>query len=476
MTGATMSKARQWWTLAVLCSGVGLVMAAVTSMYAAGPDIARAIGASQTQLTWIVDAYTLALAGLLLPAGALGDRFGRRRVLLAGLVLFVAAATALQFVDTSNGLIAVRAVLGVGAALILPATLSLITSTFPEDFRDTAVGIWTAAFTLAGGLAVLVTGVLLEFFSWRSTFWTILAGGVLVLLASLTVPTSREERPPPIDPGGSIVAVIAITLLVFGLIEAGLKGWSSPVIIASLGSGLLACAAFAAIQLLRSEPLLDVRLFKVRPFGVSAFTVTAAFASVYGIFFMAMEFQQFVLGYSALKAAAPVASMGITVIPISLVASPLTRRLGLRVVISVGCVLSAGAFLLLLTANAHSSYGLMFAVFLVMGSGVGLNMAPCTAAIINNVAAEKQGVAAAVNHTTRELGTALGVALLGGLLTSGYRIRVHAVTAQLPAAAREASRESIAGALGVADHLGAAGAGFATKARSAFVAATHHTS
>jgi MFS family permease len=444
--------------LFVLCSGVGLVMATLTSLYTAGPDLARSIGASQTDLTWIVDAYTVAVAGLLLPAGALGDRYGRREVMIGGLILFVAAAIVLQFVTTPPMVIADRVVLGVAAALILPATLSLITSTFPEDFRDAAVGIWTASFTLAGGLGVVSTGLLLEFFSWRSSFWSVLVGGIFVLLCSFTVPTSRDEHPPPLDSLGAVVAAIAITALVFGLIDAGLKGWSDPLIVGAVALGVGMCAMFAVVQLRAAEPLLDVRLFAIRPFGVSAFTVTACFAAVYGSFFMAMEYEQFVLGFSALKAALPVAAMGFTVIPISLVAARLTARVGLRVVTSLGCALSALSFLVFLSFDAGTSYPLVYTSFLVIGIGTGLNMAPCTAAIINNVSAEKQGVAAAVNHTTRELGTALGVALLGGVLSAGYRTRIAPALARLPAPTRGPSQESLPGALAVASSIGHRGA------------------
>jgi len=474
---AQLSRGRQLWMLTVLCCGIGMIMATLTSLYVAAPDLARSIGASQTQLTWIVDAYTVALTGLLLPSGALGDRYGRREMLIAGLLVWVGAAVVLQLVRTPGALIADRVVLGIAAAMILPPTLSLITSTFPDDFRDTAVSIWTASFTLCGGVGVIFTAILLGLFSWRSSFWAVLIAGVAMLLAALTLPTSRDERPPPVDPVGSAIAVVAITALVFGLIDAGIKGWSSPLIIGTIALGVVMCGVFALTQLTRSEPLLDVRLFAVRSFGVSALTVTAAFAGVYGMFFMAMQYQQFVLGSSALKAAVPIASMAFSVIPISLVSTRLTERFGLRVVISAGCLLSAGAFIVFDSVGSRSSYLTVFLAFQLIGAGTGLNMAPCTSAIINNVTADKQGVAAAVNHTTRELGTALGVALLGGVLTAGYRSHIVASLRHLPRAAREAGHNSIAEALAVAAHLHHRPAGHLVHAaRLAFVAGIHQTS
>jgi EmrB/QacA subfamily drug resistance transporter len=462
--------------LAVLCAAVGLVVAAITSLYTAGPDLARGIGASQTQLTWITDAYTLVMAGLLLPCGALGDRIGRRRTLIAGLIVFVLASIVIQFVQTPAALIATRAVLGVGAALILPSTLSLITSTFPADFRDTAVGIWTASFTMAGVIGGLLAAILLEFFSWHCAFWSILAGAVIILAASLTLPTSQEEHPPPLDPAGSLAIMISIGAFVYGFIEAGLGGWSSPRIIVAFAVGLVAAASFVAVQLRTREPLLDVRLFRIRPFAISAFTVTVSFAAIYGMFFLIMEYQQFEFGRSALGAVLPVAAMGITVIPLALASPWLTRRFGLRAIISTGCLLQAAGFLVLSHAGIHASTLVIYGTTMTLGTGLGLNMAPCTTAIINNVSEEKQGVAASVNHATREIGTALGVALFGGLISATYSAHVAAASRHLPAAARSASRQSIAGALQGAARAGRHGAPLAHAARVAFVDATHHTS
>jgi EmrB/QacA subfamily drug resistance transporter len=470
-----MSRTRQIWTLFVLCASVGVVMMTLTSLYTAGPDLTRALHASQTQLTWIIDIYTVAITGLLLPAGALGDRFGRKGVMIAGCVVFLCAAVVLQFVKTPSGVIAVRAVLGVGGALIMPATLSLITSTFPPSFRDTGVGIWTASFTLAGGLGVVGTGLLLEFFSWRCSFWVVLVGAIFMLVCSFTLPTSREKQPPPIDPVGSLIAVVAITSLVFGLIESGLKGWSSPVIIGTLSLGVAACAVFSLLQLRTRDPLLDVRLFRIRPFGVSALTVTVAFAGLYGSFFMGMEYLQFVLGKSALMAGLAVASMALTVVPMALLLGRIARRFSLRTLITTGLLLMGGGYAMCLLASAHTPYLASYLPYVPMGIGVGLNMVPCTSAIIDNVARHKQGVAAAVNHTTREMGTALGVALIGGVLTSAYTSRIVGITSHLPPAARGASRQSVAGALAVAAKLGHAGRPLAAAAHHAFVHAVHQT-
>jgi EmrB/QacA subfamily drug resistance transporter len=471
-----MSRARSVWVLAVLCAAVGLVITSVTSLYAAGAAIALDIGASETELTWIIDVYTLAMAGLLMPAGALGDRFGRRGVMIVGLVIFVIAAALLQVVDTPGTLIAARALFGVGAALILPTTLSLITSTFPANLRDTAVGVWTAAFSIAGVVGGSIAAVLLEFFSWRSAFWSVLIGGVLVLAVARTLPTSRDDDPPPIDVAGAMLAALSIAGLVYGLIEAGLHGWSNARIIGAFAIGLGAAVAFAAVELRSAHPLLDVRLFRNRRFGVAAFTVVVGFAAVYGLAFLIFPLQQFVYGISALNASLPMAAMAITVLPITLVAARLTRLVGLRVIVGGGCLFNAAGFAILTLVDVDTSRWVLVAATLTIGVGLGVSMAPCTSAILDNVPESKQGVAASVNHTVREVGTSLGVALFGGLISSVYADRVFAATESLPAPAREAGRESVAGALQLAGQLGPDGAALAHAARAAYVEAIQHTS
>jgi EmrB/QacA subfamily drug resistance transporter len=473
---ARMSAARRNWVLAVLCAAVGLVVASVTSLYVAGAAIARETGASETDLTWIIDVYTLAMGGLLLPAGALGDRFGRRGVMIVGLVVFVIAAVFLQIVDTPGTLIAARAALGIGGALILPSTLSLITSTFPPEFRNTGVGIWTAAFSITAVIGGTAAAILLEFFSWRSAFWSVLVGGILVLAAAFTLPSSREDDPPALDPPGSILSALSISALVFGFIEAGIHGWGSGRIIAAFAIGIGAAIAFALVELRTEKPLLDVRLFADRRFGVAAFTVTVSFGAVYGLAFLIFPLQQLIYGTSALTASLPMAAMAVSVLPITLVASRLTKMLGLRVVVGVGCLLNAAGFAILMAVDVDSPRLVLFAATLVIGCGLGLAMAPCTSAILDNVPDEKQGVAASVNHTVREVGTSLGVALFGGLLSTVYGSHILHATRQLPAPARDASRESLAAALRVAQQMGPDGSALATAARTAFVDAIQRTS
>lgn len=468
-----ISPARRTWLLIVCCSAVGLVMATMTGLYPVAPDIARHTGATQTEITWIVDAYVLAIAGLLLPAGAISDRYGRRGTLIAGLAIYCAGALMLVVVDTPGQLIAGRVVLGIGAAVALPSTLSLITSIYPKESRDTAVALWTASFGTAGGFGAFASSGLLEFFDWRSPLWMLLIGGVVVLLAAMTVPTTTDPNPPPVDIPGALTGALSISALVYALIQAGLLGWSSPWIIGAVVVGLGSAVLFAVIQLRRRHPLLDVRVFAIRPFAASTLAVMASFAAVYGLYYLALQYQQYVLGFSAFKAAVPAASMAIGVFSVTIASNYLTRVFGLRAVTALGCLGGVAGFGVLLTGDGGSSYLLIFSVFTIMGVATGLNMAPCTSAILRYVPAAKQGVAAAVNHTTREMGTALGVALIGGVLSAGYRDSVREATAGLPEPARDASRESVAAAMQIAEQSGPAGDPLADAANAGFVAAMH---
>lgn len=468
-----MTKAREIWVLTVLCFGVGLVTAALTTLYAAGPSLAADLQTSQTQLTWITDAYTLVLAAFLIPAGALGDRHGRREVMILGAAVFTVAAGALLLVNTAPELIAVRAVLGLGAALLMPSTLSIITCTFSDELRATAVGIWTAAFALAGAAGMMLAGLLLRYFDWHSAFWSVFIGGVVFLVMSFTVPRSRDEEAPPLDVPGACASVVAMVALVYGLIESGLRGWGDLVIIGSFALAGLAVLAFVAIELRVRQPMLDVRLFRDRTFGVSSFAVVMAYVAIFGLFFLLIQYQQFVLGFSALTATFPMACSAVSVIPVTLASARLARILGFRVAVSVGLLILVGVFACLLLFGTHSSLLIVILPCVILGVAIGLNMAPCTEEILSGVPESQQGVGAAVNHTTRELGTALGVALFGGLLSASYASQMASVTAGLPEPARAASRESVVGALAVAERMGPSGASLADAARHAFVSSTH---
>lgn len=308
---------------AVVCIALAAVVAAMSSLNVAIPSIARSTHASQTQLAWIIDAYSLVFAALLLPAGALGDRFGRRRFLLAGLVIFAAGSAVAMIVSGASELIALRTVIGLGAALVMPATLSTITGTFPPAKRTKAVSIWAA---VAGGAAifgVLGAGALLEFFSWRSVFGLNIALAAIAIIGTLLViPESADPHAPRLDHGGGALSVLALVALVYSVIQAPTAGWLSTRTLAGLGLGLLVLFAFVAWELKQRTPMLDPRLFTHRTLGAGSLTVFVQFFAFYGFIFLFLQYLQIIRGDSALIAALSMLPMAATMLPAARLAPP----------------------------------------------------------------------------------------------------------------------------------------------------------
>jgi len=447
-----------------------MVVAGVASLNVALPEIARDTGATQAQLQWIVDAYALAFAALLLPAGAIGDRLGRKPILIAGLSLFGLASLAALFLHTPGQLIGLRVLMGVGAAFVMPVTLSVITTVFPPEERGKAVGTWVGVAAGGGVLGLLASGVLLEWLSWPAIF------GLNVVLAAIAlagtvaiVPATRESRPPRLDPIGTLISVTALAALVFGIIEAPERGWSDPTAAFALAAGIVGLVFFVAWELRRSEPMLDPRNFLRRGFGAGSLSITVQFFAAFGFLFLALPYLQLVLGYSPLHASAALLPMALVVIPLSRVSPRLAARVGVRVAGAAGLALMATGFLVFATLDVDSSYWLFLAGLLPFGAGMALAGAPATTAIVASLPAEKQGVASAVNDVSRELGGALGIAALGSLLNAVYRADVAEHTATLPPAIADQATSSLAAAQQVGRHLGATGHQVIAHAEIAFV-------
>jgi MFS family permease len=325
-----------------MCLALMLVVAGVTSLNVALPSIGEDTGASQTQLQWIVDAYALVFAALLLPAGAIGDRFGRKPILVAGLTLYGVAASAALFLDSTNQLITVRALLGLAAAAIMPVTLSVITSIFPPEECGKAVGTWVGVAAAGGVAGLVISGLLLHWFSWHSIFLlNIVLAGVALTGTLLLVPASRESRPPRLDPVGTLLSAAGIGAIVFGTVEGPELGWLDPKTVSAFGAGLAGIVLFVLWELWRSEPMLDPRNFLRRGFGAESLSVTVQFFSAFGFFFLALPYLQLVLGYSALQAACSLLPMAGLVMPLSRVAPRLADRLGFRVTGGIGLGLMA---------------------------------------------------------------------------------------------------------------------------------------
>ena len=399
-----------------MCLSLAAVVSAVSSLNVALPGVARATGATTTQLQWIVDAYALVFAGLLMPAGALGDRLGRRRVLVAGLVIFGGAALVATTVSDADGLIVVRTVMGVGAALIMPTTLSVITATFGAGERDKAVGAWAG---VAGGsamLGVLVSGLLLEWFDWPSVF---ALNGVLATVGLLMtlkfVPVGAPE-PARLDGGGAALSALGLAAVVWAFIEGPTRGWTSATVAGGFALGVVLLVAFVLYELRAREPMLDPRLFVQRGFAAGSLSVFVQFFAMFGSIFVVLQFLQFVMRYSPLEAGGVLAPAAIGMIVVAPRVPRLVQRVGMRRVGPTGLLLIAGGLTIAATMDAGSSAWTPLAGFLVLGLGMALAAPPATAAIVASLPADKQGVASAVNDTAREVGGALGIAVLGSVL------------------------------------------------------------
>jgi EmrB/QacA subfamily drug resistance transporter len=460
--------------LPLMCVALAAVVSAVASLNVALPDIARATHASQSQIQWIVDAYALVFAALLLPAGAIGDRFGRRRVLLVGLVVFAVGSAAAMAVSSAGALIALRAVLGIGAALVMPATLSIITAEFGAEHRERAVGVWAAVAGASAILGLLGTGALLELGGWQLAFALNCALAIVAFLGTLrAVPESSDPEQAALDPGGTVLSALALGLLVFGTIEAPDHGWLSGLTLGTLAGALVLLVLFVLWELRQERPMLDPRLFRHRAFAAGSLSVTAQFLAFFGFVFIVLQYFQLVRGDSPLLAAVSLVPMALGLIAFTRASPGIVAHIGIRRSAPLGLVLMAAGLGVLAFQTADSSYWLALPGLLLLGAGMGVATAPATTAIVDGLPDAKQGIASAINDVSRELGGALGIALLGSLLNAAYRSGVDGVSAHLPAQAGEHVRQSVGAALQVARLSGPRGAQLADTARDAFLDGLH---
>jgi len=472
LSGAERIHNRRWLTLAVLCVSLLVIVLDNTIVNVALPTLVRDLGTSITDLQWVVDAYTLVFAGLLLTMGSLGDRFGRQGALQVGLLIFGAASAAAAFAGGVTPLIAARAVMGIGAALIMPATLSILINVFTDAReRAVAIGIWSAVAGLAVALGPVSGGFLLEHFWWGSVFLVnipIVLGAMIA--GKFLVPTSRNPEHPPIDWVGALLSIVGLGALVASIIEAPTNGWTSPVILMGFALALVGIVGFMLWELHAKEPMLDVRFFRNARFTSATLTISITFFALFGFIFLATQYLQFVLGYSAFQA-------GLRTLPYAaamMIAAPLSSKavewLGTKRVVVVGMLLFASGLVVAASITMSSGYPRVGIAMILMGIGMGLSMPPATESIMGSLPKEHAGVGSAVNDTSREIGGALGVAVLGSMLTSMYTTQLNAkLPANVPAQVREAADQSVGAALEVSKRLGDIGAPLAGFAREAFV-------
>lgn len=465
----TLSPRGRIWLLTVAGLGVLLVISSMVALNAALPDIALLTSATQTQLTWIVDGYTLALACLLLPAGALGDRYGRRGALLVGLAIFGIASLAPTLLDSPTQIIVARAVAGIGAALIMPATLSLLTAAFPKSERNKAVGIWAGVAGSGAIVGFLGTGLILHFFAWQSIFYGFAAAALLTFVLALTIGSSRDETDTPIDWLGGVLIAAGIAVFVLGIVEGPALGWTDPVVLAALGGGVVLAAAFALVQLRRTHPLLDVRLFRRPDFATGAVGITFLFIANFGFFYIAMQHMQLLMGYSALQTAFALSPLALPVLVLGFTMHLFLPKIGLRFAVSVGLLLIALGLYLMRFLDGDATYADLVPPMLVMASGIGLCTAPTTSAIMHAVPDEKQGVASAVNDATREVGAAVGIAAAGSILAAVYQSTLAPLLSGFPDEIVSGATDSLAHGLALAERLGPQGAELAALAEGAFL-------
>ncbi|MBJ7336439.1 MAG: MFS transporter [Mycolicibacterium sp.] len=459
----------QKWTLTVSCLAVALVIGSMAALYTSLADIAVATGATQTQLTWVVDGYTLALACVLLPAGALGDRYGRRGTLVVGLVVFSVASLIPLFVSDPVWLIAARALAGLGAAFTMPSTLSIMTATFPAEQRGRAVGIWAGVAGTGAVLGMLCSGLLLQWWSWESIFVAFAMAGVALLVAACTLPESRQQSRHSLDFVGSLSVMLAIGLIVVALVEAPARGWTDPMVLGLFAGGAVATLVFVVVELRITHPLLQLRLIADRGFGSGALSVAMQFLVMFGLAFLIVQFVQLILGYDAMQSALAIAPLGLPLLVVSASTVWLGPRVGLRLLTVSGFLLIAAGLFLMSRLGAEAVYLDILWPLLLLGAGMGLCVAPATTAIVDATPEEDQGVAAAVNDACREVGAAIGIAIAGSILAAGYTNRIRPALADLPLQARDAFSDSLAAALQVAQSMGPAGERAAASAQSAFI-------
>jgi EmrB/QacA subfamily drug resistance transporter len=462
--------ANRWRTLGVLCLSLTIVMVANMSLNLALPAIARDLDASTTALQWMVDAYALVFAGLLFTAGTLGDRFGRKGALQAGLVLFLVGAAVAATAETSGMVVAGRGVMGVAAAFVMPSTLSIITSVFPPAERGRAIATWAGVAAGAAALGPTGSGLLLEHFWWGSVFLVNVPLVVAALIAGVRwVPTSRDPDGHPLDVPGALLSIVGVGALVYAIIEAPAHGWADPVTLAAFAGAAVVLGAFAWRETTARDPMLDLRLFRDRRFSVASGGIALTFFAMFGTFFLSSQFLQLVLGLSPLEAGLLVLPMSAVMLLVAPRVPRLSARYGVARVVPLGLGFVALGLLVLSQLGASSHPLMVWMAIIPMAIGVAATSAPLTTVLMSAVPSGRAGVGSAMNDTSRELGGALGVAVLGSVLTTRYGSTLDPAVADLPEQARVAATSGLAGALRVAGDLGAGGDGLADAAREAFL-------
>ena len=477
--------AQRWWVLATMTVCLLVVIMGNTILNVALPSVQRALDATQGELQWAVDAYILVFAGLLFSWGVVGDRIGRRRTLVLGLTVFAVGSVLAAFSSSPLELIGWRAVMGVGGAAVQPTTLAVITNVFPPAERGRAIGVWasTAGLAVAGG--PLASGAVLEHFWWGAVFLVGVPVAVLGIAGTLAVvPESRDPAPGRLDVPGVLLSIVALVGLVYGIIRGGSgHGWTTPGVLVPLLGGLVLLALFVELQRRSSHPALDVSLFRNRAFSAAAAALGLNFFALMGATFYLVYYLQGARGYTPLQSGAALIPVAIAMALTAPRTSGLVERFGAKAVCAGGFFLITLSFLGFQLLDLESPVWLLLLVLSVQGAGMGAVMAPATESIMSVVPREKAGAGAAVNNSVRQVGGALGVAILGSVLAGAYAANLGPAVNALPEDARVQAGSSIVGTLEAVREVEASGdaeaaraaTAIVTPAREAFVAAMHLT-
>lgn len=466
--------ARRWWALAVMCVSLLVISLDNTILNVALPALVGQVHASTSQLQWIVDGYTLVFAGLLLTTGSLGDRFGRRGALSIGLAIFGVGSAASAFSGSANGLIFTRAFMGVGAALIMPATLSLLTNVFRDPTeRGRAIGVWAAVAGGGSAIGPVIGGFLLAHFWWGSVFLINVPVAAAALVAGrFLLPPSRDPSAPRLDPVGALLSMAGLVAVLWGIIEAPTHGWSSPVVLGTLVAGLTVLIGFVSWELQCDHPMLDVRFFKNRRFTAANAAITMVYFALFGSMFVITQYLQSVLGYSAFAAGLRMLPMAGLMLVVAPSAPRLVERVGTKLVVGGGLLIVVIGLAFAATTTTGDGYLHLVAAMSMVSIGMGLVLAPATESIMGSLPPSKAGVGSAMNDTTRQMGGALGVAVVGSVLASSYRPGVLARLSplHLPVGVLHTASDSVGAAVTVAKNLPATiGAAVTAAAHAQFV-------
>jgi EmrB/QacA subfamily drug resistance transporter len=467
---SAQGRAGRWWALAALVISGLVVGLDATVLITAIPTLSSKLGASTSDLQWIAAAYTLTLGGLLLPAGVLGDRYGRKRMLLVGLAIFGVSSLIASQATTAATLIAMRALMGVGAAFIVPLSLSILPSLFTAEERPRAISVTAAGAFLGLPLGPLVAGWLLTHYAWGSVFLINVPVVVLALIGVwFLVPESKDPHPRPFDWVGGILAVVGVTALVYGVIEQPVHGWGDARVLGGMIGGALVLAAFVTWDVRHPSPFVDLRNFRNRGFtwATSAFVVTGF--GLFGVLFILTPYIQIVLGNDA-------QATGIKLLPLiggvivgAGIGNVLAARVGARLGISAGLVLTAAALVGFSRVGADSGFAPVAIAMAAIGIGVGIGLPTSLDVILGTLPPSQTGAGSALTRALQQIAATFGVAILGSILNSAYQGQLGPRVSSLPSAARDTAMSSLAGAHAVATHLPApVGSAIVTAANQAY--------